>query len=1456
MSSFVAAIAAVVGWGTVVLVASVIYQASVAEEMRRKRQEQEDAAAAAADAAKGFQFVSESPSSPISVVYGRALIGGAKVYHNTFSSYTYATSPIGDFPYIFVAPSLATLTALPSEQSLIAQLLRSVWNTQNEAALLSLSNLGQSMGGSKHEFLMMQQVIGWGGISAVHNILVDDRRIGGEYVNAYNEAVPKGTAGSTFSNPIQGTARVVISTKGGVADPLMTANDTTRSTAVFTDMAYATCVFKINRDDPQYNGPPRVQFLVKGRAVAPIIGAEGSRYLDTPVFSNNPALILLDYLTNTSFGKGLPLSKIDLDTFYDAAKICERVVMSNVTNVGSLAEIGNVIQVIADQTVTINTPNRTINLYECNLPLDTSKQIRDNVTSILETMNDVSLIWSGGKYKLILDYPLLYSAGTTYQVGEKVQIGTDLYKCIATTTGLSPVADTAHTKWIDAISRYITDDHILRDSNTSINWPNAQSRLNYVTIKFLNESRDFAEDSVVWPPKSSSTYTTMLAQDSGAQLESEQFATGITTYYGALAKAEYLVRSSRTSISYEFSVTRDMFDLEPGDIIKITSDVLNIPGELARVREINPSDGSFKVSAVRFDANSLAWNVADNEPTITRKIYDNALPQVTALTFTNNTSATVASAGLLSWTNPVDNRVISFDIYMAPVGSTLGDLAAWVQVGSVTRWAGSSTTATLPPYNAGFIVAVASRSSTNTSPREGWPTVQPTTGFVVSGNQIALALRLFRRSAIAPGTPTGGTFNFIASTLENIPAGWQTYAYIGNDALYAADAIVTSVNGLDVVTPQWQTPVLISNSALTVNISKNIIAVSQSSTGVINYSDANGQVNVLSASSLVTSLIGCQFTIKSAVNCTAVIDSTQTADKGKYSISNLIAAEGSFVITSTYLGDSIDSVISVMRAGAVFTKDITVPTTPTGLTASTTTDVIFITQTPPAYLMGRGHDYTEIWSATGINAVSGSASKIDEFRGNFYTVPTEPGNLQTLFFKWVSKDGISSAFSSGLNSSGLQITAAQIVDGTLGGTKFASTIEPVTLVTSIPGTKSTNNIFNTVTGKLYNWNGTSYVVVSSAAADISGQLAAAQIATGAITTLKIANDAVTATQIATDAITTPKIAANAITAAKIAADTITANEIAAGAITVNELAANSVTAAKIVANTITATQIAANTITANEIAADTITAGQIAAGAITATELAANAVTAGKIAAGTIVANDIAANTITAGKMSVTSLSSLTANLGTITGGELTISGAGGAPTISGTTMTGEGAHLYSDGRFAMGNASRNIVNNGSVIRLNGFTPYSSVAYNFPATIYNPRVSVAEPTAKVVSARVMAGKKAIVFSSGTIILTWDSTLVRTVQYNYLNWYRVTGGATFYNGMATIKEGSFHIAPGGMASYFIPMANMEVIEAPTEGATIDMHTAIWIEIYDASNNPVECITGVDFSNNVTFLDLVL
>lgn len=201
-----------------------------------------------------------------------------------------------------------------------------------------------------------------------------------------------------------------------------------------------------------------------------------------------------------------------------------------------------------------------------------------------------------------------------------------------------------------------------------------------------------------------------------------------------------------------------------------------------------------------------------------------------------------------------------------------------------------------------------------------------------------------------------------------------------------------------------------------------------------------------------------------------------------------------------------------------------------------------------------------------------------------------------------------------------QIVTAQIADAAINFTKFANTIQPVALVSSLPsptGYTGPKTLFNTSDGKLYRYTGTAFTAAVNTS-DLSGTI--------------------TTTQIADNSISTPKLQANSVTAG----------------------------------------QIAANAVQAGNIAANAVTSGTIAAGAVSTTELAAGAVTSGKILSGTILSTNIAAltitganiaaGTITVDKLSVSQLSAITANLGTCTAGQLTgvnFTAGSGANTVT-----------------------------------------------------------------------------------------------------------------------------------------------------------------------------------------------
>jgi hypothetical protein len=174
------------------------------------------------------------------------------------------------------------------------------------------------------------------------------------------------------------------------------------------------------------------------------------------------------------------------------------------------------------------------------------------------------------------------------------------------------------------------------------------------------------------------------------------------------------------------------------------------------------------------------------------------------------------------------------------------------------------------------------------------------------------------------------------------------------------------------------------------------------------------------------------------------------------------------------------------------------------------------------------------------------------------------------------------------------IIASKIADGAVNMAKFAAGIRPVEVVSALPPAPHTEGrmVYLTTDNKLYRNTGSGWIA-SVAAADISGQVQAAQIAGLEATKL---TGQISETQITDSAISAPKIAAGAVIAGKLAAGAVLAGSIAAGAVTTDKLDALAVTADKLAANSIIAGKIAAGAVSASEIAAGAIVASKLALG--------------------------------------------------------------------------------------------------------------------------------------------------------------------------------------------------------------------------------------------------------------------
>jgi hypothetical protein len=769
--------------------ASVTYQSKEASKARRRARE-------AADARKGLQLVTEGTLVSPPFAYGRVLVGGSRPYHNTSSNFKYS-APNSDKTFDVGVPDSGSF----DYQELIYQNDNAEYVTVT-AAPRDGTTLTRDYSGGKNEFLHFHQAICMGPINAVYDVIVDESMGLDDPQLGSHTAKQKFTSNEAASRP---SFRVDCH-YGETAkhDAISAANYPSRLNAKFPSLAWASAFVRLNRDDPAFNNVPVLQFLLEGRKVHT---SENGELSPTRVYTNNPSWATLDYLMS-EYGRGLPVSKIDLPSFERGAAVCDRVVMSQ-------AVVGGNIWRPSDGSRNVQT--RDIRLFECNVLLDTTKPIRENIGILLSTMGDARLVWNGSKYTLQLQVP---------QNEAEIIVSTN-----------------------------ITDDSISMASDITKSWPEASERYNHATVRFNNEFLNFAEDSASWPPKEtgvikrgvggdvypfmdgwddtqpygellnkhavwsgqgttssmswkflvlttgqqtlrftadstssvtvsggasatgtsthksvttltfsankddvisisasatgvvglrgfagevvdsdgytawtsrspaftdfvtsvmdSTIYDTFVVEDGGMELEHDEFADGVTTPYHALAKAEEMVRTSRTRFKLSFThVVTDKI-LQPGDIFEMNSETLNISNTFFKVDEAAVNeDGTVKIDAVRFDLAQLAWNVADDAFIQPKNPYSFTIPRPEWVTLTPVLGAIKDSAGMVNWAGVSDSRVVEYVIYVhRALDTDSNNYPVFEEVGRTT-----SNYFELPPLNyRSGMVAVRARTLTGMS---------------------------------------------------------------------------------------------------------------------------------------------------------------------------------------------------------------------------------------------------------------------------------------------------------------------------------------------------------------------------------------------------------------------------------------------------------------------------------------------------------------------------------------------------------------------------------------------------------------------------------------------------------------------------------------------------------------------------------------------------------------------
>ena len=369
--------------------------------------------------------------------------------------------------------------------------------------------------GTDNEFLYVALVLCEGEINSIEEIRVDDKVV--TFDGALSDNTQRSVSNSDSNFYKDGQSYITIEphfgTDGQSASSLLSTLSSWGSNHKLSGICYLALKFKWNAD--VFGGIPTVQAKIKGKKIVTLASNLSEQ---TASFSTNPAFCLLDYLRNERYGKGIATANIDLQSFYDASQVC-------VTQVTPFSGAS------------------TINIFDTNAVIDTSRKVIDNVRDILRGCRGY-LPYVQGKYRLVIE-----TTGTA-----SVSLGED-----------------------DIIGGY------------QLASPSKNSKYNRVIATFINPDRNFQADQITFPPTDDSSlpsadrHATMKAADGNFLLEGKFDFKTITSPYQAEEMAEIILRRSRESLGLNITCGFKAYELHIGDICSVTLSSLGFSNKNFRV---------------------------------------------------------------------------------------------------------------------------------------------------------------------------------------------------------------------------------------------------------------------------------------------------------------------------------------------------------------------------------------------------------------------------------------------------------------------------------------------------------------------------------------------------------------------------------------------------------------------------------------------------------------------------------------------------------------------------------------------------------------------------------------------------------------------------------------------------------------------------------------------------------
>jgi len=427
--------------------------------------------------------------------------------------------------------------------------------------------------GTDNQYLYVAGVLcegGGAGITAIDEVYVDDKLV--TFDGSLTDGTIRGVSSGDANYYKGGESLISIQPFFGLdnqsASSLLDETTNWTSDHKLSGLAYVALRFKWNQD--AFNGLPEVRVTVRGKKVYdPRLdstkGGSGSHRQDdstTWAYSANSSLVLLDYLRNSRYGKGLPNDAFE--TNYDSFKTSANTCDTQVTPYsGAVSDI---------------------NLFETNAVIDSEKKVLENVRELLVPMRAI-FNYTQGKYKVIIEG-----------------------------TGSSQLLLTKDN---------VVSEVKLQGENKSEKYNRVIGTFTNPEKDYQSDTVSYPpfDDSALDP---ADQHATMLSDDNNTLLERSFDMLQVTSPYQAEEICENILKRSRNNLKAEVTVTSEALNLSIGDIVTATYDTAGFSAKPFRVMSLAiNSDSTVTLGLEEHQDNFYTWEEKGEAPTIADTVLPN-----------------------------------------------------------------------------------------------------------------------------------------------------------------------------------------------------------------------------------------------------------------------------------------------------------------------------------------------------------------------------------------------------------------------------------------------------------------------------------------------------------------------------------------------------------------------------------------------------------------------------------------------------------------------------------------------------------------------------------------------------------------------------------------------------------------------------------------------------------------